>query len=175
MLGADVWGRDADTLPGVVHRLLRRTGSTVAVAESLTGGLAGAALSAEPGSSQGFLGGVLVYATALKETLAGVPGQVLAEHGAVSAPTAKALADGVRQRTGATYGLGLTGVAGPDPQEGFAARHRPCRRQRPDGHPGPVPAPTGRPGAGARARRHAGPGPAAPDPAGSPGRHLTLR
>ncbi|MCU1692070.1 MAG: Competence-inducible (CinA-like) protein [Frankiales bacterium] len=117
-LGDDVWGRDGDTLPGVVHRLLRARGETVAVAESLTGGLLGAALSSEPGSSEGFVGGVLVYATALKATLAGVPEQLLAEHGAVSPQTAEALADGVRQRTGATYGVALTGVAGPDPQEG---------------------------------------------------------
>ncbi len=119
-LGDDVWGRDADALPGVVHRLLAARGATVAVAESLTGGLLGAALSGEPGSSAGFVGGVLVYATALKAVLAGVPEEVLAEHGAVSAETAQALAEGVRTRTGATYGVALTGVAGPDPQEGHA-------------------------------------------------------
>ncbi|MCW2776291.1 MAG: competence/damage-inducible protein CinA [Frankiales bacterium] len=117
-LGDDVFGRDGDTLTGVVHRLLGASGATVAVAESLTGGLLGAALSAEPGSSAGFVGGVLVYATPLKAVLAGVPEAVLAEHGAVADPTARAMAEGVRERTGATYGVALTGVAGPDPQEG---------------------------------------------------------
>ena len=117
-LGDDVWGRDGDTLPAVVHRLLGEAGATVAVAESLTGGLLGAALSAEPGSSAGFLGGVLVYATPLKEVLAGVPAELLDAHGPVAEQTADAMAEGVRERTGATYGVSLTGVAGPDPQDG---------------------------------------------------------
>ncbi len=118
VLGADVFGRDADTLTSVVHGLLRAAGATVSVAESLTGGLLGAALSADPGSSAGFAGGVLVYATALKELLAGVPAALLAEHGAVAEPTARAMAEGVRDRTGTAYGVALTGVAGPDEQEG---------------------------------------------------------
>ncbi|MCW2666099.1 MAG: CinA-like protein [Frankiales bacterium] len=117
-LGDAVWGRDADTLAGVVHGLLGRAGATVAVAESLTGGLLGAALTELPGSSAGFRGGVVAYATELKESLAGVPATVLAEHGAVSPETAAALACGVRERLGATYGVALTGVAGPDEQEG---------------------------------------------------------
>jgi nicotinamide-nucleotide amidase len=117
-LGDAVFGRDADSLPAVVVRTLREAGATVAVAESLTGGLVGGALTEVPGSSAVFRGGVQVYATDLKASLAGVPEQVLAEHGAVSAPTAEALAQGVRGRLGATYGLALTGVAGPEPQEG---------------------------------------------------------
>lgn len=117
-LGEHVWGRDDATLPGVVHALLRDAGATVAVAESLTGGLVGAALTAAAGSSTGFRGGVLSYATDLKASLAGVPEELLAEHGAVAAPTAAAMAEGVRDSLGATYGLALTGVAGPDGQEG---------------------------------------------------------
>ncbi len=117
-LGDVVWGRDDDTLPGVVQALLGSAGATVGVAESLTGGLLGAALSELPGSSAGFRGGLVVYATDLKGSLAGVPAEVLSAHGAVSPETAAALAEGARTRLGATYGLALTGVAGPDEQEG---------------------------------------------------------
>jgi nicotinamide-nucleotide amidase len=119
-LGDTVFGRDLDTLPAVVLSRLLAAGETVGVAESLTGGLLGAALSELPGSSGAFRGGLLVYATDLKASLAGVPDQVLAEHGAVSEQTAAALASGARDRLGATYGLGVTGVAGPDEQEGKA-------------------------------------------------------
>ena len=101
-----------------VHRLLLGRRETVAVAESLTGGLLGAALTSTPGASATFRGGVIVYATELKETLAGVPGPLLAAEGPVSAHVAAALAAGARDRLGATYGLGVTGVAGPDPQNG---------------------------------------------------------
>ena len=101
-----------------VHQLLLRHGATVAVAESLTGGLLGAALTSTPGSSATFRGGLVVYATDLKETLAGVPGPLLAAEGPVSAHVAAALAAGARDRLAATYGVGVTGVAGPDPQNG---------------------------------------------------------
>ena len=99
-----------------VHRLLLERGATVAVAESLTGGLLGGALTSTPGSSSTFRGGLIVYATDLKETLAGVPGPLLEAEGPVSASVAAALAAGARDRIGATYGVGVTGVAGPDPQ-----------------------------------------------------------
>jgi nicotinamide-nucleotide amidase len=101
-----------------VHQLLLRRGATVAVAESLTGGLLGAALTSTPGSSSTFRGGLVVYATDLKETLAGVPGPLLAAEGPVSEHVAAALAAGARDRLAATYGVGVTGVAGPDPQNG---------------------------------------------------------
>lgn len=117
-LGDAVWGRDGERLDEVVHRVLAAAGATVAVAESLTGGLMGAALSTMPGSSETFRGSVVVYATDLKETLAGVPGPLLASAGAVSPETAGALAAGARERLGATYGVGATGVAGPSEQEG---------------------------------------------------------
>ncbi|CAA9355651.1 MAG: ADP-ribose pyrophosphatase of COG1058 family / Nicotinamide-nucleotide amidase [uncultured Frankineae bacterium] len=120
-LGDTVFGRDDDTLAGVVLRRLVAAGATVAVAESLTGGLLGAALTALPGSSAAFRGGLQVYATDLKSSLAGVSEEVLTEHGAVSRPTAQALALGARERLGATYGVGVTGVAGPDEQEGKPA------------------------------------------------------
>jgi nicotinamide-nucleotide amidase len=117
-LGDHVWGHDAQTLDAVVHDLLGAAGQTVAVAESLTGGLLGAALSRRSGSSTTFRGSVVVYATDLKETLAGVPGPLLAAEGAVSPHTAAALAAGARDRLGADWGLGITGVAGPTEQEG---------------------------------------------------------
>jgi nicotinamide-nucleotide amidase len=118
VLGDAVWGRDDDRLDEVVHAALAAQGATVAVAESLTGGLVGAALSRMPGSSATFRGSAVAYATDLKETLAGVPGPLLASAGAVSAETAGALAAGARARLEATYGLGATGVAGPSEQEG---------------------------------------------------------
>lgn len=101
-----------------VHATLLDRGATVAVAESLTGGLLGGALTSTPGSSSTFRGGLVVYATDLKETVAGVPGPLLDAEGPVSAHVAAALAGGARDRLGATYGVGVTGVAGPDPQDG---------------------------------------------------------
>lgn len=118
VLGDAVWGHDDQTLDGVVHDLLLARGQTVAVAESLTGGSLGAALTARAGSSASYRGGVVVYASDLKSSLAGVPPEVLAEHGAVSEQTALALARGARERLRADWGIGVTGVAGPDEQEG---------------------------------------------------------
>ena len=116
-LGDAVFGYDGDSLSGVVQRRLAGAGATVAVAESLTGGLLTAALSELPGSSATFRGGLQVYASDLKTALAGVPDEVLERHGAVSQQTAAALAQGARERLGATYGIGVTGVAGPGLQE----------------------------------------------------------
>ena len=104
-----------------VHQMLAAAHASVAVAESLTGGLLGATLTSMAGASATFRGGVLVYSTDLKETLGGVPGPLLDAEGAVSAEVAAAMAAGVRDRTGATYGVALTGVAGPDLQEGHPA------------------------------------------------------
>jgi nicotinamide-nucleotide amidase len=101
-----------------VHELLLARGETVATAESLTAGLLGAALTETPGTSVTFRGGLVVYATDLKASLAGVSAELLAERGAVDPEVAAALAVGVRERLVATWGLGLTGVAGPDPQDG---------------------------------------------------------
>jgi nicotinamide-nucleotide amidase len=95
-------------------------GATLAVAESLTGGLLSAALTETAGASAVMRGGLVVYATELKQTLAGVSGELLAERGAVDADVALGLARGVRTRLGATFGLGVTGVAGPDEQDGVA-------------------------------------------------------
>jgi nicotinamide-nucleotide amidase len=100
--------------------LLRRRGLTVAVAESLTGGLLVAELVSVPGASAVVRGGVVAYATELKATLLGVPEPLLAEHGPVHPDVAAAMADGVRSRLGASIGISTTGVAGPDPQDGHA-------------------------------------------------------
>jgi nicotinamide-nucleotide amidase len=120
-LGIAVWGVDDETLPGVVHRMLLDRGWTVAVGESLTGGLLGAALSDTPGASLTFRGGITAYATECKETVLGVPVAVLASQGAVSVESAEWMARGARVRMGADVGLALTGVAGPDEQEGKPA------------------------------------------------------
>jgi nicotinamide-nucleotide amidase len=101
-----------------LHDRLRRLGATVGVAESLTGGLLCAALTETPGASATVRGGLVVYATDLKSTLADVPAELLARRGAVDAEVARALARGARTRLGATYGVGITGVAGPDEQDG---------------------------------------------------------
>ena len=94
---------------------------SLAVAESLTGGLLAGALTDVPGASAVFLGGVVAYATELKAVLLGVDRAVLAVQGAVSAEVAEAMATGVRGRLGATVGAATTGVAGPDPAEGKPA------------------------------------------------------
>jgi nicotinamide-nucleotide amidase len=102
---------------GPVARLKER-GETLAVAESLTGGLLAATIVDVPGASAVFRGGLVVYATDLKSTLAGVPAQLLAARGPVDPDVAVALAKGARERCRADWGLATTGVAGPDPQDG---------------------------------------------------------
>lgn len=104
--------------PAEVYRQLLDHNATIAIAESLTGGLLTAALTDTPGSSAVVRGGLVVYATALKATLAGVDPLLLAQRGAVDPDVARQLAVGVRHRLGATVGVGVTGVAGPDPQDG---------------------------------------------------------
>ncbi|MBW5486346.1 CinA family protein [Streptomyces bambusae] len=101
-----------------VLRLLAESDQTVAVAESLTGGLVAAELTAVPGASRSFRGSVTAYATELKQSLLGVDGALLAAHGAVNAQVAAEMADGVRRALGASWGIATTGVAGPDPQDG---------------------------------------------------------
>lgn len=95
------------------HRQLLERKQTIAVAESCTGGLLGAALSQHGGASGYFLGGVLTYSNALKQKLLGVPEEVLATHGAVSEECALAMAEGARRLAGADWALAVTGIAGP--------------------------------------------------------------
>lgn len=108
----------SEELAGQLHAVLLSRGQTLAVAESLTGGALGAALTAVPGVSATFRGGVTAYATDLKARLLGVDPDLLARVGAVDEQVARQMARGVRDALGATYGLAATGVAGPDPQDG---------------------------------------------------------
>ncbi|MDF3302602.1 CinA family protein [Streptomyces tropicalis] len=101
-----------------VVRLLTVRGETLAVAESLTGGLVAAEITSVPGASKVFRGSVTAYATELKHELLGVDTTLLAERGAVDAQVAAQMAAGVRKALGADWGLATTGVAGPDPQDG---------------------------------------------------------
>jgi PncC family amidohydrolase len=98
--------------------LLGAAGATLATAESLTGGRLAATVTAVPGASASYVGGFVTYATELKETLLGVPPELVERYGVVSGECARAMAVGCRDLTGATYALATTGVAGPDSQEG---------------------------------------------------------
>jgi nicotinamide-nucleotide amidase len=101
-----------------VVRLLTVKGETLAVAESLTGGLVAAEITAVPGASKAFRGSVTAYATELKNALLGVDADLLAARGAVDPQVAAQMAAGVRKALGADWGIATTGVAGPDPQDG---------------------------------------------------------
>ncbi|WP_104106731.1 nicotinamide-nucleotide amidohydrolase family protein [Nocardioides sp. 616] len=102
-------------------RLLADSEATLSVAESLTGGLLAAAVTEVPGASAAFVGGVVAYATRVKSELLGVPAEVVATDGVVSARCAEAMAAGVRALLGSTWAVSTTGVAGPGIQEGKAA------------------------------------------------------
>ncbi len=112
-LGNDIYGTDRDTLASVVGQLLRERGWMLATAESCTGGLIGASLTQSAGSSNWFKGGVITYSNALKENLLGVPAALLAQHGAVSAEVACAMAQGTVERLGCDIAVSATGIAGP--------------------------------------------------------------
>jgi nicotinamide-nucleotide amidase len=105
------------TVQDLLGRLVAR-GETLATAESLTGGLLAATIVDVPGASNAYRGGLVVYATDLKATLAGVPSPLLDAHGPVDPSVAAALAAGARERCHADWGVATTGVAGPDPQGG---------------------------------------------------------
>ncbi len=126
-------GVDDGVVVDLLATLARRR-LTVATAESLTGGLLAALLTEIPGSSAVVRGGVVVYATDLKHTLAGVDAALLERRGAVDPDVAMALAAGVRVRCGADIGMGLTGVAGPDPQDGAPVGTWYCALAGPGGY-----------------------------------------
>jgi nicotinamide-nucleotide amidase len=113
-LGPLVYTRGEETLEAVVGRLLAERGLTLATAESCTGGLVGARLTAVPGSARYYRGGVVAYANEAKRDLLGVPEALLREHGAVSGPVAQAMAEGARARLGADLAIATTGISGPD-------------------------------------------------------------
>lgn len=113
-VGIHAYATDGVSMASVVLDLCLESGDTIAVAESCTGGLLGARLTEVPGSSRVVLGGVIAYANSVKEQELGVSSEDIATYGAVSEPVAVQMARGVRGMTGATIGVGITGVAGPD-------------------------------------------------------------
>jgi nicotinamide-nucleotide amidase len=108
-----LYSSQGESLEQIVLYYLGLRQATLAVAESCTGGMIAQRITSVPGASRSFLGGAIVYSDALKTAIAGVPAKLIAKEGAVSAEVAKALANGIRLRTGATLGLGVTGIAGP--------------------------------------------------------------
>jgi len=119
LLGNAVFGIDKETLASVVGKLLQERKQTISVMESLTGGLLSSTITDVSGSSTYFVGGAVSYSIDLKAQM-GVPQEILEQHGAVSEPTARAMAHAIRTRFGTDFGIGITGVAGPDMQEGKA-------------------------------------------------------
>ncbi|EHQ90299.1 competence/damage-inducible protein A [Desulfosporosinus youngiae] len=113
-LGNKVFGKDQETMMGIVGQALSHQNLTISTAESCTGGLLGAALTQEPGSSSFYLGGVVSYSNSLKQSLLGVGEESLKAFGAVSEEVAKEMAEGIRSRTGSDLAVSTTGIAGPD-------------------------------------------------------------
>jgi nicotinamide-nucleotide amidase len=112
-LGDGLYSSKGESLEQIVGYYLQMRNATLAVAESCTGGLVGARITSIAGSSRYFLGGAVVYSDELKTKFADVPASVIAKHGAVSSEVAAAMAEGIREKTGATLGLSITGIAGP--------------------------------------------------------------
>lgn len=112
-LGSFVYGVDVESLEEVVVRELAAQGKTVATAESCTGGLLSKRITDIPGASNVFHMGCVTYANEIKTMLLGVPEETLRQYGAVSPQTAEAMARGIREKSGADYGIGITGIAGP--------------------------------------------------------------
>ena len=108
-----LYSSEGESLEQIVLYYLGLRQATLAVAESCTGGLIAQRITSVPGSSRSFVGGAVVYSDGLKQAFAGVSSDLIAQYGAVSEEVAKALANGIRLRTGATIGLGITGIAGP--------------------------------------------------------------
>ena len=115
-LGNAVFGTDKDTLASVVGDLLQSRNQTLGVMESLTGGLLSSTITDVGGSSKHFIGGVVSYSTDFKEQM-GVPKETIEQYGVISEQTARAMAHAIRMRLGTDFGIGITGVAGPDTQE----------------------------------------------------------
>lgn len=113
VLGDYIYSRRDETLEEVVGELLRWRGYNLATAESCTGGLLAGRITEVAGSSEYFLEGVVTYSNEAKMRMLGVPAEMLEEHGAVSEPVARAMAAGVRKLAGSTFGIGITGIAGP--------------------------------------------------------------
>ena len=117
-VGDHIFGIDDQTLPSVLLQKLEAQGATLGVAESVTGGVLNAFLTDVPGASKVLRGGVVAYSAELKEKLLGVSREIIESKGVVSEETAKAMAEGIRAQTGATFGISTTGEAGPQSQSG---------------------------------------------------------
>ena len=113
-LAGHIYGVDRVAIETVIHRQLQARGETIGVAESCTGGRIAAALTAVPGSSKSFLGGIVAYDNSVKIAQLGVDEATLASHGAVSEQTAREMARGARERLRTTHAIATTGIAGPD-------------------------------------------------------------
>jgi nicotinamide-nucleotide amidase len=118
LLGDRIYSYNGDLLEAVVGQKLRAQHATLAVAESITGGLLAERITNIPGASDYFLGGFLVYTNRMKTDLLGVDPALIEQHTAVSEPVAQAMAEGARSRTGATYAVSITGEAGPESSTG---------------------------------------------------------
>ena len=112
-LGDSVFSDNGESMEQIVGYYLEMRNTTLAVAESCTGGLVAERITSVSGSSRYFLGGAIVYSNRLKIELAEVPAELIEKHGAVSREVAAALAEGIRRRSGSSLGLGVTGIAGP--------------------------------------------------------------
>ncbi|MGE5594934.1 MAG: competence/damage-inducible protein A [Hyphomicrobiales bacterium] len=116
IFGTAIWGKDDDTLEGHIRTLFDDRGQTLSVMESCTGGLLASTLTDVSGAADYFKGGIVTYWTDFKIEF-GVDPDIIREYGVISPETARAMAETVRTKLGTDYGLGITGVAGPDPQE----------------------------------------------------------
>jgi PncC family amidohydrolase len=116
VLGHHVFGIEGDTLASVVGRQLQQRHQTLSVMESLTGGLLASTITDFQSSSKHFVGGIVAYSSEMKARM-GVPHEILDRYGAVSKETARAMAHAVREHFKTDFGIGITGVAGPDKQE----------------------------------------------------------
>jgi competence/damage-inducible protein CinA-like protein len=112
-MGDHVYSTQGESLEEIVGMFLMMKQKTVATAESCTGGLLAERITRTPGSSNFFLGGAVCYSNKLKTKLVGVSAELISQHGAVSKPVAQAMAEGIRRRSGASIGIGITGIAGP--------------------------------------------------------------
>ncbi len=113
-LGDHYYGSDDENMASVILNLLQKKEQTLSVAESCTGGGAGALISSIPGASKVFKGGVIAYSNTIKEKILGVPSDILNSYGAVSSQVAKAMAEGVREQLNTDWAIAITGLAGPE-------------------------------------------------------------
>ena len=117
IFGTAIWGKDDDTFEGYIADRMIEQGQTLSVMESCTGGLLSSTLTDVPGAGSYFIAGLVTYQTQQKIDQ-GVPSEIIQEFGVVSPETARAMAQAVRERVGTAYGIGITGAAGPDSQDG---------------------------------------------------------